>query len=260
MPKYNISKGHANEASQCKNSVQKIKKNNSILWVREGTIPTERPSFVGWSDCQLLRLEGAKWSAWRIPTGHRHPRSSPLPRICTVPSAILPQSSQLCQVAFRFCLQSRKQKQIIWVLEDRHIVFGQKLPGEKRKRETVRCRDATPSSIAPKVRGEVFSHFHAIAVKIHSSMRDWLFGYPGRILCAQSPWCRRKWGVCSWLCSSPLSPYSVSMSSDFLPRTLIYVITSRIPVALSPRFARHVMLLLCRIHREILPGQIHDSK
>jgi hypothetical protein len=73
--------------------------------------------------------------------------------------------------AFQFYLQSGKQ-----MVADRHVVFCQKFPCEKRMCETVRCRDATASSFVAKVRGEVFAHFHAFAVKLHSSMRNGLFG------------------------------------------------------------------------------------
>jgi hypothetical protein len=34
----------------------------------------------------------------------------------------------------------------------------------------VLCSDVTASSFVAKVRGEVFAHFHAVAVKRHSSM------------------------------------------------------------------------------------------
>jgi hypothetical protein len=34
---------------------------NSVVWARERTIPTERPPLVG----EVLRIEGATWSAWR---------------------------------------------------------------------------------------------------------------------------------------------------------------------------------------------------
>jgi hypothetical protein len=78
----------------------------------------------------------------------------------------------------------------------------------------VRCHDATVSSFAAKVLGEVFACFHAVAVR-HSSMWSWLFGLPGRIVCGQSPWYQSKWWACSWLCSSPVSSFSVSASLDF---------------------------------------------
>jgi hypothetical protein len=40
----------------------------------------------------------------------------------------------------------------------------------------LRCSDATASSFVAKVRGEVFAHFHTVAVKCHSIMRNWLLG------------------------------------------------------------------------------------
>jgi hypothetical protein len=41
---------------------------NSMVWVRERTIPTEQPSLIGEVTANFLRIEGATWSAWRIPT------------------------------------------------------------------------------------------------------------------------------------------------------------------------------------------------
>jgi hypothetical protein len=90
-----------------------------------------------------------------------------------------------------------------------------KIPWWKRKCEMVCCHDATASSFVAKIQGKVFAHFHTVTVRHHSSMRNWLFGLPGRIVCEQSPWCQRKWCACSWLCSSPLSPFSVMVSLDF---------------------------------------------
>jgi hypothetical protein len=46
---------------------QQIKK-NSVVWVRKRTIPTERPPLVGEVIAKFLWIEGATWSAWRIPT------------------------------------------------------------------------------------------------------------------------------------------------------------------------------------------------
>jgi hypothetical protein len=62
---------------------------------------------------------------------------------------------------------------------------------------------------------KILAHFHTVAVKHHSSMWNWLFGLPGLIICEQSLWCQRKWWACSWLCSSPVSRLSVSVSLDF---------------------------------------------
>jgi hypothetical protein len=47
------------------------------------------------------------------------------------------------------------------------------------------CCDATASSFVTRVCGEVFVHFHAVTIKCHSSMRNWLFHMPGWILCEQ---------------------------------------------------------------------------
>jgi hypothetical protein len=43
------------------------KKLNSMVWVWERTIPTERPPLVGEVIANFLRIEGTMWSAWRIP-------------------------------------------------------------------------------------------------------------------------------------------------------------------------------------------------
>jgi hypothetical protein len=39
-----------------------------MVWVRERTIPTEPQPLVGEEIANFLRIDGAKWSAWRIPT------------------------------------------------------------------------------------------------------------------------------------------------------------------------------------------------
>jgi hypothetical protein len=54
--------------SSCANRTELKLKLNSMVWVRERTIPTERPSLVGEVIANFLRIEDAKWSAWRIPT------------------------------------------------------------------------------------------------------------------------------------------------------------------------------------------------
>jgi hypothetical protein len=83
------------------------------------------------------------------------------------------------------------------------------------KCQTVRSRDARASSFVAKGQSENFAYVHTIAVKRNSGMRNWLFGLPGRTLCEQYPLRHRKWWACSWLCSSPVSLFSVSVSSDF---------------------------------------------
>jgi hypothetical protein len=106
-----------------------------------------------------------------------------------------------------------------------HVVFGNKNPWWKRKCEMMRFRDETVSCFVAKFRGEVSVQFHVVAIKYHSSKRNWLCGLLGRIVCERSHWCQRKWWPCSWLCSSPVSPLFVSASlhsvyaSCFIRRT-----------------------------------------
>jgi hypothetical protein len=45
-----------------------VTKLNSMAWVRDRTIPTERPTLVGEVIANFLRIGDATWSAWRIPT------------------------------------------------------------------------------------------------------------------------------------------------------------------------------------------------
>jgi hypothetical protein len=60
-------------------SVLKKKKKNSMVWVRERTIPTERPQLVGEVIANFLWIEFATWSAWRIPRPYsRISRQEPL--------------------------------------------------------------------------------------------------------------------------------------------------------------------------------------
>jgi hypothetical protein len=49
-----------------------------------------------------------------------------------------------------------------WVGDDSHIAFGEKFPGKKQKCGTVHFLDATASSFAAKVLGEVLAHFQAV--------------------------------------------------------------------------------------------------
>jgi hypothetical protein len=97
----------------------------------------------------------------------------------------------------------------------RRLINASFIPEEcNNKNRSIYC-DATASSLVAKVRGEVFSHFGEVAVTRQSSIRNWLFGLPGRILCERSPWCRSKLWACSWPCSSPFSPFWVSLSLHF---------------------------------------------
>jgi hypothetical protein len=104
---------------------------------------------------------------------------------------------------------NRGNRKVGWVLFPSYIRWW------KRKCEKVRFCYATTNFFIAKVRAEVFVHFHAVAVKRHSSKRNWLSGHSGRIYCEQFPWCRRKWWTCPWLSSSSVSPFSFSVSLDF---------------------------------------------
>jgi hypothetical protein len=154
-----------------------------------------------------------------------HPGSRVL---CSASPAILPRLSQLCQNGRLSILSSigKSEKSMVgWGRQSYY--FWSKIPWLKRKCTTVRCRNAAASSFVFKVRAEVFARIHAVAIKRHSSMRNWLFGLPGRILCKQSPSCQRKLCACSLLFFSPVSPTSVCpelstmYGSCFLPRTLV---------------------------------------
>jgi hypothetical protein len=106
------------------------------------------------------------------PTGHHHPRNSPLPRLYPVLSAtaIFKVHLVVCegvQHRLRFdhlkCVKmaefqffSIRETEKSRVGERRQsCCFLSKIPSWKRKR----CRDATASSFVAKVRGEVFAHF-----------------------------------------------------------------------------------------------------
>jgi hypothetical protein len=136
--------------------------------------------------------DAAIWSKTNLgPTGHRHSRSSHLPRLYTVPSIstifkcvlwgcsapllILRQSPRICKngdLPVSSLLGETEIKsqgpshasmegggrQSCW--------FCSKIPLWKSKRETACCRYATASSFVTKVQGEVFVHFQAVAVKL----------------------------------------------------------------------------------------------
>jgi hypothetical protein len=114
-------------------------------------------------------------------------------RVCTVPSAsaifkcilevvfgegvqhrlhfYLDHLSCVKIAAFQFYLQSRKKKSKM-VGRRLSCCFRSKIRWRKKKCETVRCSEVTASSFVAKVRGEVFTYFHAVATKWYSSMRN----------------------------------------------------------------------------------------
>jgi hypothetical protein len=54
----------------------------------------------------------------------------------------------------------------------RVMLFLVKISLVKKKFATVRCSDSTASPFDSKVRGEIFAHFYAVALKHHSSERN----------------------------------------------------------------------------------------
>jgi hypothetical protein len=71
--------------------------------------------------------------------------------------------------AFQFYLQSEKQRKVGRV--GKIVMFCQKFHGEKGSVRRAVVVMLGASSFVAKVRGEVFSYFHEVAVKRHSSMR-----------------------------------------------------------------------------------------
>jgi hypothetical protein len=63
-------------------------------------------------------------------------------------------------------------RQVEWVGDDSHVVFGQEFPGKKRKYEMVHCSDAAACSFVAKVWGEVFANFHTFAIKHYSKVQN----------------------------------------------------------------------------------------
>jgi hypothetical protein len=123
----------------------------------------------------------------------------------------------------------------------------------------VRSRGAAVSCFVAAVRAKC-SHSSRSRPKSHSSMQHRLFGLPRWILCEKSCSFQRKLWACSWLCYSPASPFSVSVSPDSLIGRIVALSdghnrksSSRHhwqPSTQGPRF-EHGPLFLCMTHREI---------
>jgi hypothetical protein len=142
--------------------------------------------------------------------GHQHPRSSPLPRVFTVPSAsaILNAFWKSCSVrvfstgcldhlncvkmaAFQLYLQSEKQRKVAWVGNDSHLVFGKKNSLVKREVWGGALSWYNSQSLCHQSSGRSLRTFSR-NLRSHSSIQNWLFGLPGRILCEQSPLMSKK--------------------------------------------------------------------
>jgi hypothetical protein len=71
------------------------------------------------------------------------------------------------KVAFQFCLQLEKQRQVGWVGTTVMLLSVKKFPGKKRKCDAVMQQS---NYFVAKVQGEVFTHFYVGVVKRHGSM------------------------------------------------------------------------------------------
>jgi hypothetical protein len=83
----------------------------------------------------------------------------------------------------------------------------------------VRCHDAKACSFVIKVRGEVFMHFHTVAVKFHS-MPNWPASQY-KFFVSNSHLCRIKWWACNWLWSSPVASFGLAL--HLLPLLVLHM-------------------------------------
>jgi hypothetical protein len=104
---------------------------------------------------------------------------------------------------------NRRNRKVGWEGDDSYVVFGQKFLADKGSVRwcIVRCLDAAAGSFVTKVWGEVFAHFDAVAIKCHSSMKNWLACQDEFFDVKQKRW--------TCVCSSPVSPFSGLESLDF---------------------------------------------
>jgi hypothetical protein len=221
----------------------------------------------------------AKTNFW--PTGHHLPRCILLPWVCTVPSdsgifkmhpgnrvlwwcaaplAILPRSPQLCENGGLSVLSSIGETEKTTVGKDRQACcFWPMRPWWRRNYKKVRCHDATAGSFVVEVWAEVFAQFHTVGLKRHSSMRNWLFGLPGRILCRQSLDVKENYDHVFYIALRMSSLFRSLWVWSFHVRLMLSsqnacLITTRASLTLfppPPRFVQILMHTRCRIHREV---------
>jgi hypothetical protein len=160
----------------------------------------------------------AIWSKTNFgPTDHHCPQSSPLPRVCTVPSGPSVLTSMGgTEENRRRPSQARRvgrgcQSCCVW----------SKIPWWKRKCEMVHCCDVTASSLVNRVPGKAFADFHGDNVKRRSSMRN------SCLACQDKFFEHNPLDACSLLRSLPVPPFfslgefALPMyGSCFLPQSL----------------------------------------
>jgi hypothetical protein len=128
----------------------------------------------------------------------------------------------------------------------------------------VHCHDATASSFVTKVRDKVFSHFHALSVKHHSSMWNVLFGLPGGILCEFFLMSKKILSMLLTLLFTCLA-FSVLVSLDFTCTTHAFFLECLFNqcqglLRTFSYICAKLMLFHCQFRHEITSGQVHDSK
>jgi hypothetical protein len=129
-------------------------------------------------------------------------------------------------------------------------------PGEKES-EMACCHYTTATFFAAKVRGEVFAHFHAVAVKRHRVCGIYCFVCRDEFFVNNPPDVKEndEYALDFALRLSRL--FSVSVTSGFR-RTAHALFPERLSkhcrglrLTFFPKFAQNSMLFLCRTRREI---------
>jgi hypothetical protein len=141
-------------------------------------------------------------------------------------------------------------------MEDQsNVVFSKTNPWYKLKCATVCCRDATGSYFVAKFRGEVFPRFLTDAVKRHNSMRNCLFGLPGRIY-VNNPLDVKEnddqaLDFVSHLYRLFRSALNRARHSNASIRLIISAPNACVIITSFPKFTQNLMHTRCRIHHKI---------
>jgi hypothetical protein len=144
--------------------------------------------------------------------------------------------------------------------------FWSKIPWWKRKCKTARCRDTTASSFAVKVLGRILPHiFTQSPQNVTIVCRIDCLPYQDEFFINNPLYVKEN--------DEHAPDFPLQLSRFFHSRWVwtfcvrlmlssqnACLIIARVSAAFLPRFAQNFMLFLCRIHREIASGQIHDSK
>jgi hypothetical protein len=78
-----------------------------------------------------------------------------------------------------------------WVADDSYVVLGKRFHGEKGSVRRWVVVMQLPVLLPPKFGAKSSHIFTQSPQNVHSRMRNWLFGLPGRILYEQFHWCQR---------------------------------------------------------------------